>query len=84
MSILKNAGKFKDVFLSKAKKDLSLMNRSLLKLEKNPKDINSINDIFRAAHTFKSSAAMMGYDKVSGLCHAMEDMLDGIKKNKIK
>ncbi|MFH1798870.1 MAG: chemotaxis protein CheA, partial [Candidatus Omnitrophota bacterium] len=47
-------------------------------------DINSINDIFRAAHTFKSSAAMMGYDKVSGLCHAMEDMLDGIKKNKIK
>jgi len=84
MAVLKNAGKFKDVFLSKAKKDLSMMNSSLLKLEKNPKDINSINDIFRAAHTFKSSAAMMGYEKASRLCHAMEDMLDGVKKNRIK
>lgn len=84
MAVLKNAGKFKDVFLSKAKKDLSMMNSSLLKLEKNPKDINSINDIFRAAHTFKSSAAMMGYEKTSRLCHAMEDMLDGIRKNRTK
>jgi len=84
MAVLKNAGKFKDVFLSKGKKDLIMMNSSLLKLEKNPKDINSINDIFRAAHTFKSSASMMGYDKASRLCHAMEDMLDGVKKCRIK
>lgn len=83
MGVLKNAGKFKDVFLSKAKKDLSLMNSCLLKLEKNSKDVNSINEIFRAAHTFKSSAAMMGYDKASRLCHAVEEMLDGIKKNRI-
>lgn len=84
MAVLKNAGKYKDVFLSKAKKDLIVMNRSLLKLEKEPKDTSSINDIFRAAHTFKSSSAMMGYDQTSRLCHAMEDMLDGIKKNRIK
>lgn len=84
MAVLKNAGKFKDVFLSKARKDLSVMNRSLLALEKNPKDSKPINDIFRAAHTFKSSAAMMGYDLTSRLCHAIEDMLDAVKKNKIK
>lgn len=84
MAVLKNAGKFKDVFLSKAKKDLAVMNRSLLRLEKEPKDPAALNDIFRAAHTFKSAASMMGYDKTSALCHAMEDILDGIKKGGVK
>ena len=76
--------KYKDVFLSEAKEHLASMNKSLLKLEKNPAEIELANDIFRASHTLKSMAATMNYHKMAALCHAMEDVLEVIKKKKIK
>ena len=79
-----DTGKYKDIYINKARKHLSAMNKSLLKLEKNPDKVNFVNDTFRAAHTLKSESAMMGYEKTANLCHAMEDALAGVKKKKIK
>lgn len=76
--------KYKEVFLNKAKKHLTTMNNRLLKLEKSPTNQALMNDIFRAAHTLKSVAAMMNYKKTAVLCHALEDTLDAIKKKRIK
>jgi two-component system, chemotaxis family, sensor kinase CheA len=42
----------------------------------------SINEIFRAMHTIKGSAAMMAYDGISHLSHAVEDMFYFIRENK--
>lgn len=75
---------FKDVFLKEANEHVANMNSYLLKLEKKPQDSRLLKEIFRAAHTLKSMSATMDYDKTAGLCHAIEDILDLIKKKKIK
>jgi len=82
--VVEDIEKYKDSFLSEAKEHLASMNKSLLKLEKNPTELELANDIIRAAHTLKSMAATMNYHKMAGLCHAMEDVLEAIKKKKVK
>lgn len=80
----KELNKYKDIFLSEAKEHVASMNASLLKFEKSPAKVELVNDIFRHAHTLKSMAATMDYTKTTALCHTMEDVLDAIKKRKIK
>jgi len=75
--------KYKDVFLSEAKQHIKAMESALLKLEKDPSKIQLVNNIFREAHTLKGMAATMDYNKTASLCHAMEDVLDAIKKKEI-
>jgi len=75
---------YKEMFLSEAKENLEKLNAALLKLEKHPTDKNSIEEIFRNAHSLKSSAATMKYDKMSKLCHTIEDVFDEIKSKKRK
>jgi len=77
-------GKYKEDFIKEGKEHLQLLNTSLLKLEKNPKDKKGIDAIFRASHTLKSMAAAMGFTKIELLCHTMEDVLDDVKCSKIK
>jgi len=76
--------KYKDTFLSEAKEYISLMEKSLLKLEKKPGKAEFLSAIFRAAHSLKSMAATMDYLQMSNLCHAIENVLDAIKNKKIK
>jgi len=76
--------KYKDTFLSEAKEHVSSMEKSLLKLEKKPSKAEFLNAIFHEVHTLKSMAATMEYNSIAKLCHAIEDVLDAIKKKKIK
>ncbi len=76
--------KYKDVFLSEAKEHIEAMNETLLRLEKDPAELELVNEIFRHAHTLKSMAATMDYHKTAQLCHALEDVLDAIKRKKVK
>lgn len=73
---------FKEIFCSEAKEHLAAMNASLLQLEKNPKDTDLLNEIFRAAHTLKGMAATVGFDKITQLTHEMENVLDKLRKGK--
>ena len=76
--------KYKGTFLSEAKEHISSMEKSLLKLEKKPDKSEFLNTIFREAHTLKGMAATMDYKSIARLCHAIEDVLDAIKKEKIR
>jgi two-component system chemotaxis sensor kinase CheA len=73
---------FKEIFCSEAKEHLAMMNASLLQLEKNPKDRDMLNEIFRAAHTLKGMAATVGFDKITQLTHEMENVLEKLRKGK--
>ena len=79
-----DVSKYKDMFLSEAKENLQLLNGCLLKLEKNAADLKPVDEMFRAAHTLKGMAATMNYDKMAGLCHAIEDVLDKVRKKERK
>ncbi|OIJ17854.1 chemotaxis protein CheA [Anaerobacillus alkalidiazotrophicus] len=72
-----------DMFIDESKEHLQAMNDNLLKLENDPKNVNIVNEIFRSAHTLKGMAATMGYEDLASLTHIMENVLDGVRNNKI-
>ena len=76
--------KYKDIYLNEAKEHIASMEKLLLKFEKKPTKLEPIRDIFREIHSLKSMSAAMDYNKVSQLCHAIEDTLDLLRKKKIK
>jgi chemotaxis protein histidine kinase CheA/ActR/RegA family two-component response regulator len=64
-----------EFFLIEAGEHLQNLNTGLLSLEKDSSDTGVIDELFRAAHTLKGSAAMMGFQGVSDISHKAEDML---------
>lgn len=72
-----------DMFIDESKEHLQAMNDNLLKLENNPQNIAIVNEIFRSAHTLKGMSATMGYEDLANLTHIMENVLDGIRNQKI-
>src|SRR3990172_2962337 len=64
-----------EFFLVEAGEHIQSLNKGLLSLEKDPADTAMIDELFRAAHTLKGSAAMMGFQGVSDVAHKAEDML---------
>ena len=77
-------GEYQDIFLEEADEQLQELNQNLLELEKNPDNIEIINDIFRAAHSLKSSAGFVGLNELSNLAHKMENLLQGIRDGMLK
>ncbi|MCA1009254.1 chemotaxis protein CheA [Halobacillus halophilus] len=73
-----------EVFIDESKEHLQSMNDYLLWLEKNPEDLSIVNEIFRSAHTLKGMSATMGYQDLSKLTHQMENVLDGVRNERIK
>jgi len=73
-----------EIFIQEAKEQLEIITQSLLELEKNPKNQEVVNEIFRAAHTLKGSSGMMGFTEIQELTHKMEDVFDSIRKGLTK
>ena len=51
-----------------------------LLLEEAGADPDLIASVFREAHTLKGAAAVVGLDEISGVAHAMEDLLEGLRR----
>lgn len=72
-----------EVFIEESKEHLQACNEHLLELEKNPDNIQIVNEIFRSAHTLKGMSATMGYEDLASLTHQMENVLDAIRNQKL-
>ncbi len=75
---------YKDMFIEEAREHLTTLNQALLDFEKDPKNKEALNQIFRAAHTLKGMSATMNYEKIQKLAHKTEDTLDLIRNNKLE
>ena len=53
-------------------------------LEKEPENKDTINEIFRAAHSLKGMAGTMGYKRMQNLTHNMENVFSEIRNDKMK
>lgn len=73
-----------DMFLEESLENLEVLNSSILELEKNPEDKETINSIFRVAHTLKGMAASMGFTDIADLTHDMENVLQKFKDDQLK
>ena len=75
---------YKEMYAVEAAEHLQSMNEALLNLEKDPENSETINVMFRAAHTLKGMSATMGYTNIKELTHEMENLMDSVRKNEIK
>ncbi|OAS16058.1 chemotaxis protein CheW [Paenibacillus oryzisoli] len=72
------------VFLDELSEQLLLLDKSLLELEENGSKPETIQTIFRIAHTLKGSAAAMGFDKLKEMMHKLENIFDHLRNNRIQ
>ncbi len=66
-------------FLAEARDNLETMEADLLALERNPDDPDRLHDVFRLAHTLKGDAASLGFPRLSGYAHRLEDHLETVR-----
>ncbi len=71
------------VFIEEADEQIALLDRDLVRLETEGDDPELIQEIFRVTHTMKGSSAMLGYQQMSELAHAMESLLDSLRSGKL-
>ncbi|OMP68623.1 chemotaxis protein CheA [Domibacillus epiphyticus] len=78
-----DTNQYLEIFIDESKEHLQAMNEHLLQLEKDPTNINIVNEVFRSAHTLKGMSATMGYEDLANLTHKLENVLDAIRNHKI-
>jgi two-component system chemotaxis sensor kinase CheA len=71
------------VFLDEAEENLQVMEAGILRLEQEAQDQETLQEIFRAAHTLKGSSATLGHKRMAELTHAMENVLDKLRKGRL-
>ncbi|MFW6048351.1 MAG: chemotaxis protein CheA, partial [Candidatus Natronoplasma sp.] len=76
--------KFQEMFEEETKEQIEKMNEDLLLLEKDPSDLELIEEIYRASHTLKGMAGTMGYEGIQKISHRMEELFDDIKNEEDK
>jgi CheY-like chemotaxis protein/HPt (histidine-containing phosphotransfer) domain-containing protein len=55
----------------------------LIRLESG-RGADDIHELFRIAHSIKGSSQMIGYEPIGALTHRMEDLLDSVRKERIR
>lgn len=68
-----------DIFIEESKEHLQVLNEQVLILEREPDNADTINEIFRAAHSLKGMSGTMGYKKMQTLTHHMENVFSEIR-----
>lgn len=70
-------------FFAEAEDLLNSMEAALLRMDEGDKDMETINEIFRAAHTIKGSAGLFGLNDIVSFTHIVENVLDRARDEKI-
>ena len=71
--------KYRTLFLEEAAEYLAEIGSAMLALEKDLEAADSIDVIFRMAHSIKSMAASLEYDAITELAHALEDRMESVR-----
>ena len=71
-------------FLIESRELLEGMESALLQTEQQAADVDTINAIFRAAHTIKGSAGLFGLDDIVAFTHVVESVLDKVRSNELE
>lgn len=72
------------VFLDELDEKIDILNDGFLLLEREGEVPETIQEIFRAAHTIKGSSGIMGYDQMAALTHEMENIFSLLREGQLK
>lgn len=79
-----DVNQYLEIFLDETKEHLESLNTQILNLEQEPEDVDTVNEIFRAAHSLKGMAGTMGYKRMQALTHDMENVFSEIRNGSMK
>ena len=79
-----DTSQYMDLFIDETKEHLQSLNEHILVLEKEPENEDTINEIFRAAHTLKGMAGTMGFARMQRLTHDLENVFSEIRNGNMK
>jgi two-component system chemotaxis sensor kinase CheA len=73
-----------DIYIYETAQNIERLEAIILSDEKTSSfDVDSVNEIFRIMHTIKGSSAMMMYDNIASLAHALEDLFYAIRERQL-
>ncbi len=70
------------MFLAESRENLQRLNLALIRLEEAPDDRETVDEIFRIAHTLKGMSATMGFAQIAALTHRMEDVFEVLRRRR--
>ncbi len=79
-----DVSQYLEIFIDESNEHLQTLSDELMVLEKEPENKDTINEIFRAAHSLKGMAGTMGYKRMQNLTHNMENVFSEIRNDKMK
>ena len=79
-----DTSQYLEIFLDESNEHLQSLSDQLMILEKEPENSDTINEIFRAAHSLKGMAGTMGYKRMQNLTHDMENVFSEVRNGNMK
>ncbi|MGK2907168.1 MAG: chemotaxis protein CheA [Desulfuromonadales bacterium] len=70
---------YRGLFLSETREHINNLNQLVVTLEQEPGNRETIDALFREAHSIKGMAATMGFNQTAQLSHHLESLLDGFR-----
>jgi two-component system chemotaxis sensor kinase CheA len=72
------------VFLEEVEEHLQNLEEGLVSLERDPQNQELVQALFRSFHTIKGSSGSMGFVRLSGLAHTLENVLDRVRNKELE
>jgi len=71
------------IYKAETEEHLQKLNEGLLRLEKEPRRTETLEEIFREAHSLKGAARMIGFEAVEKIAHGLEDLFSLARKGEL-
>jgi two-component system, chemotaxis family, sensor kinase CheA len=70
------------MFLAEGREHLQELNLAVVRIEEQPDDPETVDEIFRIAHSLKGMSATMGFAGMAALTHEMEDVFELLRQRR--
>ncbi|PSF36266.1 histidine kinase [Aphanothece hegewaldii CCALA 016] len=78
-----NTQKILGFFIEESKEHLETIEQGILNLSATANDAEQVNEMFRAAHSIKGGAAMLGYNRIQKTAHRLEDAFKVLREHRV-
>ncbi len=79
-----DVSQYLEIFIDESSEHLQTLSDCIMTLEKEPDNKDTINEVFRAAHSLKGMAGTMGFKRMQHLTHDMENVFQEVRSDKIQ
>ena len=79
-----DVSQYLDIFIDETTEHIQSLSDGIMVLEKEPENKDTINEIFRAAHSLKGMAGTMGFKRMQRLTHDMENVFQEVRNDNVK